>query len=35
MTSSDVYLKFISIPGWPPERFRDWLLRALAAQLLR
>jgi len=35
MTSPDVYLKFTSIPGWPPERCRDWLLRVLRAQLLR
>jgi AcrR family transcriptional regulator len=35
LTSPDLYLKLASIPGWPPDRCRDLLISALAAQLFR
>ena len=35
LTSPDVYFKITSIPGWPPERCRRWLISTLDAQLLR
>jgi AcrR family transcriptional regulator len=35
LTSPDVYLKLTSIPGWPPDRCRAWLISTLGAQLLR
>jgi AcrR family transcriptional regulator len=34
LTSPDFYLKLTSIPGWPQDRCRDYLVSTLDAQLL-
>jgi AcrR family transcriptional regulator len=35
LTSPDLYLKLTSIPGWPPDRCREWLTSTLDTLLLR